>query len=150
MVGALIVFERTTKIGDVIKTGTVIDAEPTESLIKNVFFNKAPLHDGALVIRGYRLFSAGCFLPLSSNDGINKDLGTRHRAALGMSENSDAVVVVVSEETGTISLAIDGKLTRGYTPERLKDELINLLIGSDEKKDKDKKEGFIKKLPFVK
>ena len=131
MVGALIVFERTTKLGDVIKTGTVIDADPTEYLIKNIFFNKAPLHDGALIIRGCRLYSAGCFLPLSANDGINKDLGTRHRAALGMSENSDAVVVVVSEETGNISIALEGNLTRDYTPSALRQELMTLLIGSE-------------------
>lgn len=136
MVGALIVFERTTKLGDVIKTGTVIDAEPGDYLIKNIFFNKAPLHDGALVIRNSRLYSAGCFLPLSSDDGINKNLGTRHRAALGMSENSDAAVVVVSEETGTISLALDGELTRNYTPDKLRETLISLLVGdSDDKKE---------------
>ncbi|MGN1121075.1 MAG: diadenylate cyclase CdaA [Eubacteriales bacterium] len=131
MVGALIVFERTTKLGDVIKTGTIIDADPTEYLIKNIFFNKAPLHDGALIIRGCRLYSAGCFLPLSANDGINKDLGTRHRAALGMSENSDAVVVVVSEETGNISIALEWNLTRDYTPSALRQELMTLLIGSE-------------------
>ena len=137
MVGALIVFERTTKLGDVIKTGTIIDAEPTEYLIKNIFFTKAPLHDGALVIRGCRLYSAGCFLPLSSNEGINKDLGTRHRAALGMSENSDAVVVVVSEETGTISTAIEGKLTRNYTPDSLRQTLITLLVGQEQEQKKE-------------
>lgn len=137
MVGALIVFERTTKLGDVIKTGTIIDAEPTEYLIKNIFFNKAPLHDGALVIRGCRLYSAGCFLPLSANEGINKDLGTRHRAALGMSENSDAVVVVVSEETGTISTAIEGKLTRDYTPDSLRQTLISLLVGQEQEQKKE-------------
>ncbi len=142
MVGALIVFERTTKLGDVIKTGTIIDSEPSEYLIKNIFFNKAPLHDGALVVRGCRLYSAGCFLPLSSNDGINKSLGTRHRAALGMSENSDAVVVVVSEETGTISIAVEGVLTRDYTTDSLKQTLISLLIGTDQQQ---KKENSIKK-----
>ena len=134
MVGALIVFERSTKIGDVIKTGTVIDSEPTEYLIKNIFFNKAPLHDGALVIRTSRLYSAVCFLPLSANEGINKDLGTRHRAALGMSENSDAVVVVVSEETGIISIAVEGNLTREYTPEKLRAELISLIVGTNTEK----------------
>ncbi len=141
MVGALIVFERSTKIGDVIKTGTVIDSEPSEYLIKNIFFNKAPLHDGALVIRNSRLYSAGCFLPLSSDDGINKELGTRHRAAVGMSENSDAVVVVVSEETGTISLAYEGHLTRNYTPVKLKAALISMLVGEQT----EKKENVLKK-----
>lgn len=134
MVGALIVFERSTRLGDVIKTGTVIDSEPTEYLIKNIFFNKAPLHDGALVIRNSRLYSAGCFLPLSANSDINKDLGTRHRAAVGMSENSDAVVVVVSEETGTISIAYEGRLMRDFTPAKLKEELIALLVGDMQEK----------------
>ena len=94
--GALIVIERTTKLGDIIKSGTVINANPTAFLIRNIFFNKAPLHDGAMVIRDDRLYAAGCFLPLSTNNDIIKDLGTRHRAAIGMSENSDAVIVVVS------------------------------------------------------
>lgn len=147
MVGALIVFERSTKIGDVIKTGTVIDSEPSEYLIKNIFFNKAPLHDGALVIRNSRLYSAGCFLPLSANEVINKDLGTRHRAALGMSENSDAVVVIVSEETGIISIAVEGNITRDYTPEKLRAKLISLVIGTNtEKKKKDKENVLIRTL----
>ena len=110
--GALMVFERSTRLGDLILTGTVINADPTPFLIKNIFFNKAPLHDGALIIRDARLYAAGCLLPLSSNPDIIKDLGTRHRAAIGMSENSDAVVVVVSEETGTISIAYEGILHR--------------------------------------
>ena len=97
--GALIVFERETKLGDMILTGTVIDAYPAAFLIKNIFFNKAPMHDGALIIRDMRLHAAGCLLPLSNNPDIIKDLGTRHRAGIGMSENSDAVVVIVSEET---------------------------------------------------
>lgn len=129
--GALIIFERTTKLGDVIKTGTVIDAYPSAAVIKNVFFNKAPLHDGALIIRNNRLYSAGCFLPLSMNPEIIKDLGTRHRAGIGMSENSDAVVIIVSEETGTVSVAVDGNLTRGYNSQTLRDELIKLLVASD-------------------
>ena len=126
--GALIVFERGTKLGDVIRTGTLINAEPSVFLLKNIFFNKAPLHDGALIIRNNRFFSAGCFLPLSLNNDIIKDLGTRHRAAIGMSENSDCVVVVVSEETGTISIALDGVLTRDYDEVSLKNELLKLLI----------------------
>lgn len=141
MVGALIVFERSTKIGDVIKTGTVIDSEPTEFLIKNIFFNKAPLHDGALVVRNNRLYSAGCFLPLSADEELNKDLGTRHRAAVGMSENSDAVVVVVSEETGKISVAYEGKLTRDYNRDKLRETLISLLVAEKT----EKKENVLKK-----
>ncbi len=130
-IGALIVFERSTKLGDVIKTGTVIDSEPTVFLIKNIFFNKAPLHDGALIVRSNRLYSAGCFLPLSTNTDIIKDLGTRHRAAIGMSENSDSVVVVVSEETGTVSIACDGVLTRGYNEFTLKNDLMKYLSTED-------------------
>lgn len=142
-VGALIVFERGTRLGDVIKTGTVIDAEPSEYLIKNIFFNKAPLHDGALVIRGNRLYSAGCFLPLSASEGINKDLGTRHRAALGMSENSDAIVVVVSEETGTISVAKEGVLRRDFTKDTLKQYLLTEFSAeTTEKKSKSLKKAF--------
>ena len=121
--GALIVFERSTKLGDLILTGTVINADPSPFLIKNVFFNKAPLHDGALIVREGRLYAAGCLLPLSTNPDIIKDLGTRHRAAIGMSENSDAVVVVVSEETGMISVAHEGKLKRGFNRNSLSKEL---------------------------
>ena len=110
--GALIVIERSTKLGDIIGSGVIVNADVTPFLIKNIFFNKAPLHDGAMIIRDFRIYAAGCFLPLSSNDDIIKDLGTRHRAAIGMSENSDAVVIVVSEETGTISIALEGKLYR--------------------------------------
>ena len=117
--GALIVFERETKLGDIILTGTVIDAYPAAFLIKNIFFNKAPMHDGALIVRDMRLHAAGCLLPLSNNPDIIKDLGTRHRAGIGVSENSDAVVVIVSEETGVISTAVEGKLVRNYNKDTL-------------------------------
>lgn len=130
--GALIVFERTTKLGDMILTGTVIDAYPAASMIKNIFFNKAPMHDGALIVRDMRLHAAGCFLPLSNNPDIIKDLGTRHRAGIGMSENSDAIVVIISEETGMISTAVEGKLVRGYRKETLTAFLRSQLIGEDE------------------
>ncbi len=131
--GALIVIERSTKLGDIIKTGTVINANIECSLIKNVFFNKAPLHDGAAIITGTRLYAAGCFLPLSSNNEIVKDLGTRHRAAIGMSENSDAVVIVVSEETGTISVAVNGELKRNLDYNSLVNQLKTLLIAQPHK-----------------
>ncbi|MBP3368672.1 MAG: DNA integrity scanning protein DisA nucleotide-binding domain protein, partial [Clostridia bacterium] len=121
---------------DMILTGTVIDAHPTEFLIKNIFFNKAPLHDGALIIRDGRLYAAGCLLPLSNNPDIIKDLGTRHRAGIGMSENSDAVVVIVSEETGTVSTAIEGVLERGYTKTKLKRLLLSQLDGDDKSEKK--------------
>lgn len=129
--GALIVFEREIKLGDMILTGTVIDAYPASFLIKNIFFNKAPMHDGALIIRSYRLHAAGCLLPLSNNPDIIKDLGTRHRAGIGMSENSDAVVVIVSEETGVISTAVEGVLKRDYNRETLKSFLTAQLMGED-------------------
>lgn len=126
--GALIVFQKSTKLGDVISTGTVIDAQVNSFLIRNIFFNKAPLHDGATVIIDSRIYAAGCLLPLSAQDNINKDLGTRHRAAIGLSENSDSVVVVVSEETGIISVAVDGVLMRGFTADSLREKLNELLI----------------------
>lgn len=121
--GALIVFEMRTKLGDIIDTGTVINAVPSAPIICNVFFNKAPLHDGAMIIRDGMVYAAGCILPLTKNDKVSIELGTRHRAAIGMSENSDAVVVVVSEETGQISLVVNGIITRNYTRETLRSEL---------------------------
>ena len=125
--GALMVFERSTKLGDIASTGVIIDASPSIFLIRNIFFEPAPLHDGALIISEGRLHAAGCFLPLSNNPTIIKDLGTRHRAAIGMSENSDAAVVVVSEETGIISLALEGKLYRNLDEMTLKGRLAELL-----------------------
>ncbi|MBQ3792283.1 MAG: DNA integrity scanning protein DisA nucleotide-binding domain protein, partial [Clostridia bacterium] len=111
----------------------VIDSEPNSYLIENIFFNKAPLHDGALIIRGNRLYSAGCLLPLSENLDITRKLGTRHRAAIGLSENSDAVIIVVSEETGNISIAFEGKLTRDYTEKTLREALIGYLAPGSKK-----------------
>lgn len=131
--GALIIIERNTPLGDIIKTGTIINADICVSMLKNIFFNKAPMHDGAVVIRNNRVYAAGCFLPISTNDDIIKDLGTRHRSAIGMSENSDAVVIVVSEETGTISVALNGELRRNYDYNTLKNELVSLLGGDDGK-----------------
>jgi len=125
--GALIVIERNTPLGDIVKTGTVVNADIGVAMIQNIFYNKAPLHDGAMIIRNFRIHAAGCFLPLSTKDDIIKNLGTRHRAAIGMSENSDAIVIVVSEETGTISLAVDGKLRRNYDYSSLKKELARIL-----------------------
>ena len=127
-VGALIVIERTTKLGEYIKSGVPIDAALTPHLLRNIFFNKAPLHDGATVIRSGRICAAGCFLPLTDRDDIDKDLGTRHRAAIGMSEISDAIVIIVSEETGTISMSLNGELTRNYNYSSLKQELNKLLV----------------------
>ncbi len=132
--GALIVFERQTKLGEIIDTGTIVDAEPSVPVIGNIFFNKAPLHDGAMIIRDGKVHAAGCILPLTKNNNISTDLGTRHRAALGMSENSDAVIVIVSEETGTISIAKNGIITRNYTRETLSMELEDELIPKDTEK----------------
>lgn len=126
--GALIVIERQTKLGDVMKTGVMINAQISSFLLRNIFFNNAPLHDGAVIIRNHHICAAGCFLPLSTTDDIVRDLGTRHRAAIGMSEASDAIVIVVSEETGTISTAINGTLKRNYNYNLLRQELLQLLV----------------------
>ena len=126
--GCLIVIERLTKLGDVEKTGTVLTADPNSSLIKNIFYNKAPLHDGAMIISNNKISAVGCFLPLSQKTDIFRDLGTRHRAAIGMSENSDAIVIVVSEETGTVSIALDGELKRNFDYTSLKNQLYSLLV----------------------
>lgn len=126
--GALIVIERSTRLGDEVKSGVSVDAEISSFLVRNIFFNKAPLHDGAMIIRNNRILACGCFLPLSLNNQIVKELGTRHRAAIGISENSDAIVVVVSEETGTISLAQEGSLVRNFDRYTLKNELVNRMI----------------------
>lgn len=131
--GALIVIERTTKLGDVIRTGTLIDAEVSSALLENIFFPKTPLHDGAVIIRGDRIYTAGCFLPLTSNSNLSQELGTRHRAALGISEASDALVIVVSEETGKISIALNGSLTRNLNENSLKTALEKALAGKNDK-----------------
>lgn len=126
-VGALIVFARSSRLEEYFKTGTLIDGQVSEQLIRNVFFPKASLHDGAMIVRDNRIAAAGCVLPLSESNRINADLGTRHRAAVGMSEVSDAVVVVVSEETGAISVAVGGMLKRHLAPQTLERLLRNEL-----------------------
>lgn len=135
-IGALIVFERQTLLGSIIETGTTVDALATEELIGTVFFPKTPLHDGAAIIRGDRVVAAGCILPLTKNNALSKELGTRHRAAIGMSEESDAVVVVVSEETGTISIVSMGTIKRELTSAQLRDTLQDYLIVNDDEKKK--------------
>ena len=134
--GALIVFERDTKLGDQSRSGTVVNADISTDLLKNLFFNKSPLHDGAVIISEGRVHSAGCVLPLSSNTELVRELGTRHRAGIGMSENSDAVVLIVSEETGIISIAVEGELKRGFTRETLEEYLYLRLAREDETADK--------------
>lgn len=129
-VGALIVFERSTQLGDFFKTGTVLDAKVSVQLLRSVFFPKTALHDGAVILRQGRLAAAGCVLPLTENTHISTDLGTRHRAGIGMSEVTDAVVVIVSEETGTVSVAVGGMLKRHLAPQMLERLLKNELLGS--------------------
>lgn len=129
--GALIVFERETKLGDQARTGTVVNADVSSYLLENIFFNKSPLHDGAVIISQGRLHSAGCLLPLSSNVDLIRELGTRHRAGIGMSENSDAVVLIVSEETGIISVAVEGELKRGFDRSTL-EEYLNLRLSRED------------------
>lgn len=130
-IGALIVFERRNQLGEIVNTGTVLDAVASVSFVNNIFFPKSPLHDGALIVREGRLLAAGCILPLTQSENVHSDLGTRHRAAIGMSENSDAVVLVVSEETGIISIAVDGKITRNYNSVTAISELQRLLLTED-------------------
>ncbi|PWM46622.1 MAG: TIGR00159 family protein [Clostridiales bacterium] len=125
--GALIVIEKDTKLGDIAKTGIEIDASISKELVMNIFYPKAPLHDGAVIVRNFRVIAAGCFLPLSTRS-VASELGTRHRAAIGVSEVSDTLVIVVSEETGIISIATGGTLTRRITPEALKKQLENAFI----------------------
>ena len=142
--GALLVFEREIMLSDIASTGTIIDAETSVALFGNIFFNKAPLNDGASIIRDGKLYAAGCILPLTDNKNVDINLGTRHRAALGISEQSDAVVLVVSEETGIISLAVNGVLLRDFTRDSLIDKLEEFLLEDyldDDEKNKEKKKG---------
>lgn len=148
--GALIVFERKTKLGEIIETGTQINCEPSGQIVGNIFFNKAPLHDGAMIIRDGMIHAAGCILPLTKNTSVSAELGTRHRAALGVSEESDAVVVVVSEETGQISVAVNGVLARRFTRDTLRDVLEGYLIPQEEASTVRRKFGVLKSKRTVK
>ena len=137
--GALIVFEREILLDDMVRSGTVLDASVSSELLKNIFFVKAPMHDGAVIVRNGRVLGAGCMLPLSKNVNLSRDLGMRHRAGIGMSEKSDALVVIVSEETGSISVAVGGMLKRHLKPETLENLLRNELLPQDsEETDKQK------------
>ena len=131
--GALIIFERDNRLDDEIRTGTILDADTTAELLKNIFYPKAPLHDGAVIIRGGRIKAAGCMLPLSTNPNLSRELGMRHRAGIGMSEATDAIVVIVSEETGAISVAEGGSLKRHLTKETFEKLLRNGLLTDEEK-----------------
>lgn len=130
--GALIVMERNTRLGEIVRSGTIMEADPSAALISAVFYNKAPLHDGAMIIRDGRIYAAACILPLTENLQISRELGTRHRAGVGMSENSDAIVVILSEETGMISVAEGGELQRNFTPETLAKTLEDRILWNQE------------------
>lgn len=129
--GALIVIERELPLGEYIRTGIELDALVTSQLLINIFEHNTPLHDGAVIIRGNRVVAATCYLPLSNNQEISKDLGTRHRAALGVSESTDSVTIIVSEESGRVSLASGSKLLLGITPEQLREELAVYQVQDD-------------------
>ena len=133
--GALIAIERTTQLDDVLHSGTAINADVSDSLIRNLFFNKAPLHDGAVVIDGDKIAAAACILPLPKRTYVDADLGTRHRAAIGLSEISDAIIIVVSEETGIISVAMEAELKRDITAESLRKFLVNELLQGERDED---------------
>lgn len=130
-IGALIVFENDSLLGDIISTGTEINAKATKELIENIFYPKAPLHDGAMIIRNGSIYAAGCILPLTKDTNISSALGTRHRAAIGLSQQSDAIVFVVSEETGEISVAINGNLRRNISSGDMRDILTENFIPTD-------------------
>ena len=135
-IGALIVLEQNTKIMDIIRTGVMLDSAVSTELINNIFFPKAPLHDGAIIIGNGKIKAAACVLPLSQNDSLESELGTRHRAGLGVTEGSDCISIIVSEETGKISLACNGGLTRNISPNVLKDALKKLLLKEDQNQKK--------------
>lgn len=134
--GALIVMEQETKLGDFMTSGTRLDADVSSGLLENIFVPNTPLHDGAVIIRGNKIMAAGCMLPLTTNNNLSYELGTRHRAAIGLSENTDAIVIVVSEETGKISIARNGTLTRNLTGDSLSKALHKIFIQNSENADK--------------
>lgn len=144
--GALIIFERTTSLGEIVETGTLINADPSGELIGNIFFNKAPLHDGAMIIRNGKVLAAGCILPLTKRETLNSSLGTRHRAGIGMSEESDAVIVIVSEETAQISIAVNGEIERNYSKDSLRRKLYSYLLPDEDDSRSDKTKSILAKL----
>ena len=133
-IGALMIFEIKTGLNEIIDTGVTLNSEISSGLLINIFIPNTPLHDGAVIIRDYRIAAAGCFLPLTDNNQLSKDIGTRHRAALGMTEKSDAIAVIVSEETGYVSYAIDGKLYRNIQIEELEKLLAKIYLDDDKPK----------------
>ncbi len=145
-IGALIVIEQATKIMDIVRTGVALDAQVSTELLNNIFYPKAPLHDGAVIIGDGKIKAASCFLPLSQNDSLESELGTRHRAGLGITEGSDCITVIVSEETGKISLACNGGLTRNLSPVVLKEALTKLLIKEEKTNKKVNLKKFVGKI----
>ncbi len=143
--GALVAFEKSAPLQEIIKTGTILDAQSSPELFNGLFFKNSALHDGAVVVRDSRIYAAGCILPLTQNNTLDSELGTRHRAAIGLSEQSDAVVVVVSEETGAISVAVNGTLTRDVTTGKLREMLLSQLIPDNADGENNKKRKFFKK-----
>lgn len=143
--GALIIFERSINLNDIINTGTIINSDVTAELIKNLFYDKAPLHDGAIIIRDGRIIAAGCVLPLTKSTNLSKDLGMRHRAGIGLSEQSDAIVVIVSEEAGAVSVAMNGTLKRHLDNDTFEKILRNELV-TDEKADDNSITAVLKKI----
>lgn len=137
--GALLVIERQVSLGDIAETGTILNADISAQMLGNIFYKGAPLHDGAVIIRGDKIYAAGCVLPLTSRADLNKELGTRHRAGIGITENSDAVILIVSEETGVISSARNGNLTRFLDAKEVEKLLLNLYLEADTTRRKDKK-----------
>ena len=127
-IGALIIMERETVLEDIAETGTKINAEISTELLGNIFYEGAPLHDGATIVRGDRIYAAGCVLPLTQSKTLSKDLGTRHRAGIGITENSDSIAIIVSEETGIISIAVDGKLSRFLDIKTVEKTLLNIYL----------------------
>ncbi len=145
-IGALIVLEQSTKIMDIVRTGVPLEAQVSTELINNIFYPKAPLHDGAIIIGDGKIKAASCVLPLSQNDSLESELGTRHRAGLGVTENSDCIAVIVSEETGKISLACNGGLTRNLSPAVLKEALQKLILKNDSPNKKVNLKKLVKKI----
>lgn len=142
--GALVVFEKNAPLQEIIKTGTIIDAQSSPELFNGLFFKNSALHDGAVIVRDSRIYAAGCILPLTQNNTLDSELGTRHRAAIGVSEQSDAVAVIVSEETGAISVAVNGVLTRDITRGKLREVLLDELVPQQIEKDNKIKRKFFK------
>lgn len=131
-VGALIVFERETSLSDIMESGTIVDAQISDQILGNIFYEGSPLHDGAVIIREGRVYAAGCVLPLTKNNSINKQLGTRHRAGIGITEHSDALTIIVSEETGIISMASEGQLSRFLDIKTVEKKILNMYLNQEE------------------